>query len=76
MSIWRAMTGVFLFALTAIAAAAASAQQQPAAVAALPAANDWKRHLERDILPFWETPAALGDPVGSCLLYTSDAADE
>jgi mannose/cellobiose epimerase-like protein (N-acyl-D-glucosamine 2-epimerase family) len=65
MSIWRAMTGVFLFALTAIAAAAASAQQQPAAVAALPAANDWKRHLERDILPFWETPAALGDPVGS-----------
>ena len=65
MSTGRALTRAFLFALTVIAAAAASAQQQPAAVAALPAADDWKRHLERDILPFWETPAALGDPVGS-----------
>lgn len=66
MSVRRAIARVFLFALTAIAAAAALAQQQPAAItAALPAADDWKRHLERDILPFWETPAALGDPVGN-----------
>jgi mannose/cellobiose epimerase-like protein (N-acyl-D-glucosamine 2-epimerase family) len=39
--------------------------QEQAAVDGLPAATEWKRHLERDILPFWETPAALGDPVGN-----------
>src|ERR1700722_14109612 len=43
----------------------AGAQEQPQAPADLPAAAEWKRHLEQDILPFWQTPAALGNPVGS-----------
>jgi mannose/cellobiose epimerase-like protein (N-acyl-D-glucosamine 2-epimerase family) len=43
----------------------ASAQQHGPAVDGLPSASAWKQHLERDILPFWQSPAALGDPVGN-----------
>src|ERR1700722_3106825 len=39
--------------------------QVPAPVGALLSATQWKQHLERDILPFWQTPAALGTPVGN-----------
>ncbi len=31
----------------------------------LPRPAEWIAHLERDILPFWRQPAALGDPVGN-----------
>lgn len=43
----------------------AQAAQPAGAVAALPAAAAWKQHFQRDILPFWMTPAALGSPVGN-----------
>ncbi|MGA8398424.1 MAG: hypothetical protein WB697_00955, partial [Stellaceae bacterium] len=43
----------------------AFAQDKSAAVADLPTPADWVQELKRDILPFWETPAALGNPVGS-----------
>jgi mannose/cellobiose epimerase-like protein (N-acyl-D-glucosamine 2-epimerase family) len=58
---------VCLFAVSAslFFAASAGAQQQPAPPANLPAAAEWKRHLEQDILPFWRTPVALGNPVGN-----------
>src|SRR6202051_2646951 len=55
---------VFLVALTFVHPIGASAQDQ-AASANLPTASQWKQHLERDILPFWQTPAALGTPVGN-----------
>ena len=55
--------------LTAIAAvilpATTGAQDKTPAPAGLPAAADWIQHLRRDILPFWETPAALGNPPGN-----------
>src|SRR5258708_628810 len=63
-SMWRGALR-FLLAWTVLAAAPALAQQQRAAVDNLPLATDWVQHLRRDILPFWETPVALGDPVGS-----------
>jgi mannose/cellobiose epimerase-like protein (N-acyl-D-glucosamine 2-epimerase family) len=65
MSLGRTATCVLLLAATVLAAAPASAQQQPTAVDNLPLAADWVQALKRDILPFWETPAALGDPVGN-----------
>jgi mannose/cellobiose epimerase-like protein (N-acyl-D-glucosamine 2-epimerase family) len=65
MSIRRALRRVFLFAAMALAAVPASAQQKATAVDNLPLAADWVQHLQRDILPFWETQVALGDPVGS-----------
>ena len=45
------------------------------------ASPEWKRMLERDLLPWLERSGDLGDDVlevgpGPCLLYTSDAADE
>jgi mannose/cellobiose epimerase-like protein (N-acyl-D-glucosamine 2-epimerase family) len=43
----------------------AFAQDKSAAIAGLPAPADWVQELKRDILPFWETPVALGNPVGS-----------
>src|SRR5690349_12725081 len=46
-------------------ALAAEAQDRAALVAALPSAAAWKQHFARDILPFWQTAPALGDPVGS-----------
>ena len=49
-----------VLALATLVAAPASAQQSD-----LPLAADWVQQLRRDILPFWETPAALGDPVGN-----------
>jgi mannose/cellobiose epimerase-like protein (N-acyl-D-glucosamine 2-epimerase family) len=58
---------ICLFAVTTSVfyAAVAGAQQQPAPPADLPTAAEWKRHLEQDILPFWQTPVALGNPVGN-----------
>lgn len=48
-----------------ILSAAARAQDKNTPVAGLPAPVDWVQELSRDILPFWETPVALGDPVGN-----------
>lgn len=60
----RALPRLILL-LTALHSASASAQEKTGAVAGLPPAAEWKRHLEGDILPFWQTPAALGTPVGN-----------
>ena len=46
-----------------VLANSAFAQDKSAAFAPAPA--DWVQSLKRDILPFWETPVALGNPVGS-----------
>jgi hypothetical protein len=35
------------------------------AVSALPSLDRWRQHVTEEILPFWTTPAALGDPVGN-----------
>jgi mannose/cellobiose epimerase-like protein (N-acyl-D-glucosamine 2-epimerase family) len=31
----------------------------------LPSGEEWMRHLYRDLLPFWSTPAAMGSPIGN-----------
>jgi hypothetical protein len=53
---------LFACALVALLSACAPAtvieREAPAAAAT------WVRHLERDLVPFWTHPAALGDPVG------------
>jgi mannose/cellobiose epimerase-like protein (N-acyl-D-glucosamine 2-epimerase family) len=72
MGIRRALTCGLLFSLTAILAPRAPAQEAAQTIANLPAAAEWKRHLERDILPFWETPAALGNPVGNFPSFRCD----
>ena len=64
MSMRRAWLRILL-ALAIFAAMPALAQQQKAPVDNLPLAADWVQQLRRDILPFWETPVALGDPVGN-----------
>jgi mannose/cellobiose epimerase-like protein (N-acyl-D-glucosamine 2-epimerase family) len=56
---------IFIFSLPIIHSVPASAQDRAAVIDALPRAAAWKQHLERDILPFWQTPSALGNPVGN-----------
>src|SRR5512134_1840687 len=56
-------------ALVALLAACAPAKEVPRpGVPPEPAgqagAEAWVSHLERDLVPFWTQPAALGDPVG------------
>lgn len=51
--------------LLASAGLPAAASPQAPAAASLPQAADWKAGLEHDILPFWQTPAALGTPIGN-----------
>jgi mannose/cellobiose epimerase-like protein (N-acyl-D-glucosamine 2-epimerase family) len=65
MPIKRLMMSLLLAVAAIAVATPASAQDKTDAIAALPAPADWVSELQRDILPFWETPAALGDPVGS-----------
>jgi mannose/cellobiose epimerase-like protein (N-acyl-D-glucosamine 2-epimerase family) len=65
MAIVRRTIGLVCVFVVLAAWAAARAQDKGAAIAGLPAPADWVQELKRDILPFWETPAALGDPVGS-----------
>jgi mannose/cellobiose epimerase-like protein (N-acyl-D-glucosamine 2-epimerase family) len=31
----------------------------------LPTGREWVTHIEEDLLPYWTTPAALGNPVGN-----------
>src|ERR1700676_3470939 len=64
-SAWR-MPRLWLAVMAVVILPAATlAQEKNAPIAGLPLAADWVQQLKRDILPFWETPAALGDPVGS-----------
>lgn len=65
MAIARKTIGLVCVLVALLAAAAAHAQDKEAALAGLPAPADWVQAFKRDILPFWETPVALGDPVGS-----------
>ncbi len=59
------MLCLLLACLTASPAISARVQDRAAIVAALPSAAAWKQHFERDILPFWQTAAALGVPIGN-----------
>lgn len=59
------LAAALFVALLTGAVPAAEAQDRAALIAALPSAAAWQQHFERDILPFWETPAALGTPVGN-----------
>ena len=34
-------------------------------IAALPPASRWMDHLQNELLPFWDQPAALGSPLGN-----------
>jgi len=36
---------------------------------AVPEGSRWLQHLEQDLLPFWATPTALGEPVGNFPTY-------
>jgi len=36
---------------------------------AVPDGSRWLQHLEQDLLPFWATPTALGQPVGNFPTY-------
>jgi mannose/cellobiose epimerase-like protein (N-acyl-D-glucosamine 2-epimerase family) len=63
--ILRLTAALLVIMLAGRAALAADAPQDRAAiVAALPSAAAWEQHFERDILPFWQMPAALGNPIG------------
>ena len=45
----------------------ASAQFEAAKpdVSLLPTGQEWVTHLQQDLLPYWTTPVALGNPVGN-----------
>ena len=51
----------FLRALLCLAACVGRAQDLPT----LPDGDRWMRHLTQELLPFWDMPSALGDPVGN-----------
>jgi mannose/cellobiose epimerase-like protein (N-acyl-D-glucosamine 2-epimerase family) len=38
----------------------------------LPPGERWMRHLNEDLLPFWETPEALGEPLGNFPTYRNN----
>ena len=44
---------------------AAPAAENAEAAQRLPAPLEWLVHLERDLMPFWTMPAALGTPIGN-----------
>lgn len=51
---------------TLVGDGAARPPQPPAAAA------DWVGHLERDLVPFWTQPAALGEPLGAFPTFRCD----
>jgi mannose/cellobiose epimerase-like protein (N-acyl-D-glucosamine 2-epimerase family) len=61
----RALAWVLLLWLPIGLAIPAAAQEKVTAIGGLPPAAAWLQHFERDILPFWQTPSALGSPVGN-----------
>ncbi len=38
----------------------------------LPRGERWLRHLKKELLPFWEMPEALGDPLGNFPTYRNN----
>ncbi|MCS6849321.1 MAG: hypothetical protein RMN52_16600 [Anaerolineae bacterium] len=48
-----------------MAACAVPVSSPPAAPAGLPDGQRWLRHLNEELLPFWTSEAALGDPLGN-----------
>ncbi|NEQ55419.1 MAG: hypothetical protein F6K11_35775 [Leptolyngbya sp. SIO3F4] len=34
-------------------------------IANIPTAEQWKTHIQQDLLPFWSSPDALGEPLGN-----------
>jgi mannose/cellobiose epimerase-like protein (N-acyl-D-glucosamine 2-epimerase family) len=38
----------------------------------LPTGREWVTHIEEDLLPYWTTPAALGNPVGNFPTFRAD----
>ncbi len=42
-----------------------AAGEVPEHVRQLPSGEEWLAHFVRDLLPYWSSPEALGDPVGS-----------
>jgi hypothetical protein len=34
-------------------------------VSLLPAGQEWVTHISQDLLPYWTTPVALGNPIGN-----------
>jgi mannose/cellobiose epimerase-like protein (N-acyl-D-glucosamine 2-epimerase family) len=42
----------------------AAAEEVAAGVRDLPTGEEWLAHFVRDLLPYWSSPEALGDPVG------------
>jgi hypothetical protein len=65
MSLIRLPLAGALATLLLACAPARRVERPPAQPSGLPGAAAWVRHLERDLVPFWTQPAALGDPVGS-----------
>ena len=53
-----------LIAAALLLALPAAAGEVPEAVAGLPSGEEWLAHFVRDILPYWSSPEALGEPVG------------
>lgn len=65
MSKKRVSLRLVLIAAMMVAARPAETQDKATTIAALPPAAEWLRHLQHDILPFWQTAAALGTPIGN-----------
>jgi hypothetical protein len=38
----------------------------------LPTGKEWITHIQNDLLPFWTTPAALGNPIGNFPTFRAD----
>ena len=53
-----------LLALALSLASGANAGEVPEIAHRLPSGEQWLAHFVRDILPFWASPEALGEPVG------------
>lgn len=59
----RQLIGPFAAALSILLVATAAAGPPPT-TAELPSGEEWLAHFVRDLLPYWSSPEALGDPVG------------
>src|SRR5207253_2791145 len=51
--------------ISGVACLRASGPAEPTFAERLPSASAWLAHLNRDLLPFWTMPAALGVPIGN-----------
>ena len=53
-----------LIAVVLLLCLPAAAGELPESVRDLPSGEEWLAHFVRDILPYWSSPEALGQPVG------------